>query len=197
MAYTSIPFVNYWRIKKSSKPDHRNYVCFGQMRSEGCPDAVRYVAPLGKLNEGALDFYINFMVRILRRPESPKFMIRKLKGKVLYRLETKGLGYIHALFYLSWFRYVHEMPELVNELFARKVEGDSDETLFIKFQQIHDDAIAGKVRVAYNGISGHGLRYAYGGYSAADGYSAPNPITIERLVENIKKKPMTVHAYFA
>jgi hypothetical protein len=193
MAYTTIPFVNYWRINKGQKAAHRNYVCFGQMNGEKCPDAIRYVAPLGKLTEGALEFYLNFMVRILRRPESPKFTLRKLKGKVLYRLDTKGLSYIHALFYLSWFRYVHEMPELVNELFARKQDGDDDETLFRKFQEVHDDAVAGKVKVAYNGISGHGLRYSYRGYS---GVSPTNPITIERLVENIKKKPATVHAYF-
>lgn len=195
-SYTGIPHVDYWRINKGGVASHVNYVCFGSMKNP--PDAVRYIAPISeKLKEGALDFYLNFIKRVLKTEDGPKFTMRKVKptelGGLLYRLDTSDMSYIQALFYLTWFRYPYEFPEMVNELFIRKVEGDTDDILFHKFQEAHAEANAGKIKLTYNNMGGHGLIYNYNGYDDA---KVKEPITLVKLHENIKAKPKTVHEYF-
>lgn len=193
---TSTPHVDYWLIRKGRVAEHVNAYCFGSIGIP--PDAIRYIAPTHKsLSQEALDFYLGFMKRVLKTDGGPKFSFRKVEptelGDLLYRLETKGLTKIQALFYLTWFRYPVEFPELVNELFNRKASGDDDEALFLKFQQAHADAQAGKIKLlVYNNLSGHGLIYKYNGYE--DGSGAP--ITLAKLHENIKANPISVQRYF-
>lgn len=175
-------------------------VCFAPLGySNPMPDVVRfmaYVSPktfAGKQSQEAIDFWLDFTKRMFRRPECPKFFIRKLKdNRILYRLNTKGLTYKQGLLYLTWFRYPQEFPDVVQGLYDRKVKEDTDDTLFVKLQQIHDEHVSGKFKCIWPD-TGHMLMCKYLGYG---GEANAKPITIERFVHNIKNPPATVHAYF-
>lgn len=169
-AYRSMPFVVYYKLEPKKKPQRVNYQCFGLMYGNGVPSAIRYIAPVTKtlksrteLSDGALDFYLDFLKQLLKRPSCPKWMARKVKGCVHYRMECKGIGYRRMLLFLTFFRYVHHYPEVMQELFFRHKEGDKLENTFENFFQIHNDVACSKVKttsslytdemVMYNGFS--------------------------------------------
>lgn len=198
----SYPPVRYWPIYKGKKPTLVSSICFAPLSHGAMPEAVRFMAYSSpKIRDGspltqeAIDFWLDFTKRMFRRPECPKFTMRKLKeSRVIYRLETKGLSYKQGLLYLTWFRYPQEFPDIVAELFKRKVDGDTDEILFLKLQQIHDEVVMGKFKLMYDSIGGHGLMYRYPAWNSKP--EDLKPITIERFVHNIKNPPTTVQAYF-
>ncbi len=202
----SYPHVEYWRLNKGDKKVKRcTGACFSGLNYNSgtkMPEAIRFVAKLpDKLLDGnplkveELDFFIRFTKQMLTRPECPKFYIRKLKdNKLLYNVKTKGMKYVEALLYLTWFRIPQEHCEIVPELFKRHKEGDTLETTFDNFQKIHDEIVAGQLKILkWNTLCGHGLIYKYAGY----GVTGPaKTITIENFVKNIKDKVHSVNAHF-
>ncbi len=192
--------VHFWVINKGSKPvEHKNAACFASVWGKK-QDAIRYMADYpavfpedGSPTEEALNFYLAFMKRMLTRPGCAKWTMRKLKdNRIIFRLNTEGLKDKQCLFYLTWFRYVQEMPNFMFHLFKQKEKGDSDEVLFTKFQQIHYDCLAGKIRGCYPNTN-HGL---ISNSSYDSDKSAGKPITIEKFEANIKENPKSVFAYF-
>lgn len=185
--YQQLPYVNYWRLEPKTKPVRINKQCFGSMVEAGVPSAIRYIAPITKVMkngknvaEGAVDFYLKFMLRILRQPESPKFTVRRIGEDVYYRIESKGLFFRRVLFYLTWFRYVHHYPEMIHELFTRAKPGDDDEALFRIFQEAHWDMCKGTIEVLSRTYSDESLIYRYWGQDNG------NPTPLATLINNIK-----------
>lgn len=198
--YSENPHVNYWRLDKGKLPEHVNWVCFGLMKDRGLPEAITYTCPIATLMrdskplaQDALDFYLAFMLRVIKKDWAPKFRLKRLESRIIYNIDVRGMDWISALFYLTWFRYPYEFPEMVRELFSRKAEGDDDEVLFKKFQEAHNDATAGKICVTSRYPDSHALIYNYNSYSKVP-YNGP--ITLAKLYENIQRKPKTVQEYF-
>jgi len=193
-------YVQFWTINKREKPRIHKAACFQAIWNK-VPDRIRFLAFVAEkttegkpVNPEAVDFYLAFARRMLSLPGLPKYTMRKLKDRrFLFCLETKGLTSKQALFPLTWFRYIQEAPDFPDQLFLRKQEGDDDEVLFRKFQEIHYEALAGKIPRCYYPNTNHGLilKDSYGSNSAGQ------PITIARLAENILKPPTSVFAYFS
>lgn len=199
----SYPRVEYWKLNKGDRRVPMSTgACFAGLNCIGkLPDAIRFVAKMPEkllndkpLSPEELDFFIKFTKEMLTRPECAKFMIRKVKNnKLLYHLKTKGMTYIQALLYLTWFRIPQEHAEIIPEFYKRCKPEDDLETKFMHFQQVHDDVVAGKVKLKWQTLCGHGLIYRYAGY----GSTGPiKTITIDHFVKNIKDKVRSVNAHF-
>ncbi len=92
--YQNIPCVVYFRLEPKQKAIRKNYVCFGGMKEQGIPSLVHYIAPINKtcidgtkVADGAVEFYMDFMKQIIKRPTSPKFLMKK----ILRTPSTSGL----------------------------------------------------------------------------------------------------------
>lgn len=196
-AFRSMPFVVYYKLEPKKKPQRINYQCFGLMYGGGVPTAIRYIAPITttlksrtKLEDGAVDYYLGFLKRLLKRPSCPKFMMRKVKDCIHFRLESKDLHYRRMLFFLTLFRYVHHYPEVVQEMFFQHKAGDTIEKEFENFFQIHSDVSNGKLKVTSSCYTDEMVMY--NGYE-----SKPMPYAefIKRLDDN-EKGSMRVQDYF-
>lgn len=191
------PHVTYWRLKKGAKPERVESQCFGTMSRSGVPEGIRYICPISKTEEGKeltndmVDFYLGFMKRLITTPHSPKFLVRRLKRQVHFKMECSGMKYIDALFFLQWARYPREFPEHIYELWNGRKEEETDEEMFTRFQVSHNLVAIGKFRVSSQYAESHGLSYNVERYTGS-----VKPITIAELQENIKLKPSMVHAYF-
>ncbi len=186
--------VHYWVLNKGVEPvEHKSAACFSGIWGKR-QDAIRFMIYYNHnvVSKEMLDLYLGFVRRLLRMKGCAKWTARKFKDhKILIRLETKGLKDKQCLFYLTWFRYIQEMPMFLVNLYARKADGDDDEALFRKFQEIHYECLAGKIAGCYTNTN-HGLilKDSYGSNSKGE------PITIERLASNISKNPSSVFSYF-
>ncbi len=182
----SIPFVVYYRLEPKKRAYRVNYVCFGGLLDQDLPSAIRYIAPIGKeccdgtkVAVGALEFYIAFMKRVLIRKESPKFSMKKIGSTVVFRLKTKGLCYYRALFFLTWFRYVHHYPEIIHRLYIGRNQRESLESTFRRFFLLHNDYASGKFIVSSNAAANEMVMYNWGGKK--------EPITLNKLWSNMER----------
>ncbi len=184
--YREIPFVVYYRLEPKKRAKRVNYVCFGELQDEALPSAVRYIAPINKeccdgtkVAEGALEFYLNFMKRVITRKESPKFSFKKIKNTVVFRIKTKRLKYHRALFFLTWFRYVHHQPEVIHRLFVGREPRESLESTFKRFFIIHNDYVNHKFMPTSTASANEMVMYSWGGKA--------EPITLKKLWDNMER----------
>jgi hypothetical protein len=196
-AYRSMPFVVYYKLEPKKKPQRTNYQCFGLMYGQEAPTAIRYIAPITtnlksrtELDDKAIKFYLDFLKTLLKRPSCPKFMMRRVKGCIHFRLESKGLHYLRMLFFLTLFRYVHQYPEVIQELFFQHKDGDKLEKTFENFYRIHTEVANGKLKVTSAAYTDEMVMY--------NGYNQV-PIPLEKFLQNLDynaKGSRRVQSYF-
>ena len=157
--------VHYWVVKKDAPhQEFKNAACFSYIWGKH-QDEIKFLCywedntPSGEsLTKEIIDFYLRFIRRILRKTGCAKWTARKIEKdkQIMFRLNTEGLKDKQCLFYLTWFRYIQEMPNFLVHFFNRKEAGDTDDVLFKKFQDIHYECLAGKISGCYTN-SNHGL----------------------------------------
>ena len=189
--YQRIPYVNYWRFETGRKPKRINWMCFGLMGEQGAgvPDAVRYIAPIAPtlaggepMRECVIDFYLGFMHRLLHKSDLPMWFYLKGPDFVEFTLDTRGLKYKFALFFLTWFRYVHQYPDLLNLFYHRAHLLADDEAVFREFQEVHHMACRSKVRMISPQWANEILMYRY--FCCEDDWKF---IALDQLFLNIQR----------
>jgi hypothetical protein len=180
---------NYHTVSKDGKVSKLlNDICFARIKYENLKE-FHYLPKIeGGLSDDAVNFYIEFLKKLLTDLEFEGNIVETERGKsVLFKLLT--LDYknrIHNLLYLTAFRYVDEYSGIVKEFFDSKNSKESFEETFNKFQTIHYS------KSKFFNLGGHGLICPKSCY----GESGENPITLEQFKQNLQNKKNTVQAYF-
>jgi len=115
---------------------------------------------IGELTKEQINFYYGFLKEITAGDDySFSYEFKDKNLEVSLKTNPKNFeSRYKALLYLTALRYVQEYPEIVKALIAHKDE--PIEIKFDKFQEIHELASNGKIRlVKYGNLAGHGLMY--------------------------------------
>lgn len=182
------PKVRFWLVQGNNKEEF-NDICF---RNVTTSDKVIYECPIdATLTHDVVNFYIAFVNRMFGQKV---FTFEITEKTINWELSCSGMSRNTILLYLSAFRYIDELPEIIIALYDYK-DMTSFAELFQKFQEIHFNAVAKRNPEIkkYNNIGGHGLIYQYDWHRGGTNF---NPIKYSDFRHNLKTGAPNVHTYF-